>query len=577
MEPVKLRHWRQRSEPPTAAAVTALSADLGLHPLTARLLLTRGIDPEQAEEFLAARLAGLPDPFRLTDMQPAVARLAEALERQEPIAVHGDYDVDGMTGTVLLIEGLRRLGAGEVAWHIPGRLGEGYGLSGPALREAAARGTRLVISVDCGISAHAEAEIARDCGLDLIVTDHHQPAESLPTALAVINPHRDPAAAEFADLAGVGVAFFLLIALRRRLRESGWFAARQEPDLRLLLDLVALGTVADLVPLRGVNRVLVRHGLRLLEAGHRPGIRALKQVAGVNRMTAGTVGYQLAPRLNAAGRLADAGQGVELLLETDLVCAMALARRLDQHNRDRRALEERTLESAEAAIVRREGDFTHSIVLADPAWHPGVIGIVASRLVERYHRPTVLIALDGEVGKGSARSIRGFHLFRGLQACSACLDGFGGHAMAAGLSLATANLDALAEGFERVARQELTAEDLQPRLLHDGSLLLEEVDLPGLQQLAGMGPFGMGHPEPQVVVEGVRAMHQQVLHDRHLKFTVCQGGYSHPAIAFGMAGRRDEFRGELDLLVCPQVNQYRGRETVQLRVKDVRPSAGQVG
>jgi single-stranded-DNA-specific exonuclease len=288
------------------------------------------------------------------------------------------------------------------------------------------------------------------------------------------------------------------------------------------------------------------------------------------------VGFQLAPRLNAAGRIEDAALGVELLLAEDMVQALQTARYLDQCNRARQELEKQTLREAETAVAELSDDYTHSIVLADEGWHPGVIGIVASRLVERYHRPTVLIALDGENGKGSARSIKGYHLYRGLQACAEHLTSFGGHAMAAGMSLGREDLPAFAEALEAHARAELGAEELLPGISHDGSVLLEEIDLETLSQIAGMAPFGMDNPEPLLVVESVRAMRVQELKGGHLRFTVCQGAFSHPAIAFGMASRRDELRGEVDLLVAPQVNHYRGRASVQLRVKDVRPVAANI-
>jgi single-stranded-DNA-specific exonuclease len=505
-------------------------------------------------------------------MDKAVKRLHAAIEKGEKIAVHGDYDVDGITGTVLLTAVLKAFGA-AVEYHIPLRLRDGYGLSASAIKDAAALGITLLVSVDCGVSAHAEAEIAKQHGVDLIVTDHHQPPSTLPEAVAVINPQRQDSDFPFRQLAGVGVAFFLLIALRKTLRETGWFEECPEPDLRDYLDLVALGTIADLVPLRGVNRTMARHGLRLIEKGSRVGLRALKQVASVKKVSSGVVAFQLAPRLNAAGRMEDAALGVALLLEEDMVQALHTARYLDQCNRVRQDLEKQVLREAEAAVARLPEQYAHSIVLGREGWHPGVIGIVASRLVERYHRPTVLVALDGESGKGSARSIRGYHLYRGLQACTDQLMAYGGHEMAAGLSLSSEGLPAFASAFEAHARAELGEDELIPVINHDGSVLLEEIDLDVLHQMAGLAPFGMENPEPLMVVESVRAMRVREVKGGHLRFTVCQGAFSHPAIAFGMLERREELQGEIDLLVAPQINEYQGRETVQLRVKDVRPVA----
>ncbi len=572
MEPVSGRQWKPRYPATDYSTTRDYAEQLGVADLVARLLIGRQFSIETARQFLVMRLADLPDPFLLPDMDAAVKRLHTAIEQGEKIAVHGDYDVDGIAGTALLTAALEAFGA-AVEYHIPLRLRDGYGLSGAAIKAAAAQGVTVLVSVDCGVSSHEEAVIASQHGVDLIVTDHHQPPSTLPQAVAVINPQRKDSDFPFQPLAGVGVAFFLLIALRKSLREAGWFAERPEPDLRDYLDLVALGTIADLVPLRGVNRIMARHGLMLIENQPRIGLRALKQIASVKNVSSGVVAFQLAPRLNAAGRMEDAALGVELLLEKDMVQALHTARYLDQCNRRRQELEQQTLQEAEEAIAVLPGQYTHTIVLGGQGWHPGVIGIVASRIVERYHRPAILVALDGEGGKGSARSIRGYHLYRALQACADHLMAFGGHEMAAGLSIGKENLPAFASALEAHARGELSDDELSPRISHDGTVLLEEIDLDTLHQMAGMAPFGMDNPEPLMVVESVRAMRIQELKGGHLRFTVCQGAFSHPAIAFGMVGRREELRGEVDLLVAPQINYYHGRETVQLRVKDVRQSA----
>jgi len=571
LEPVTKRLWGPRHYSSDYSAASDYAEQLEVSNLVARLLIDRQFSLESARKFLNVRLVDLPDPFLLADMEIAVKRLHFAIESGEKIAVHGDYDVDGISGTVLLTAAFGAFGA-DVEYHIPLRLRDGYGLSAEAIKDAANRGIKVVVSVDCGVSAHDEADLAREYGVDLIVTDHHQPPPTLPEALAIINPQRQDSSFPFRPLAGVGVAFFLLIALRKALREADWFKDRTEPDLRDYLDLVALGTIADLVPLQGVNRTLARHGLRLIENGPRTGLRALKQVASVQNVSSGVVGFQLAPRLNAAGRMEDAALGVELLLEEDMVRALNMARYLDQCNRARQELEKQTLREAEAAVAKLSEQHTHTIILGDEGWHPGVIGIVASRLVERYHRPTVLVALDGEQGKGSARSIRGYHLYQALQACADHLMAFGGHEMAAGMSLRKEELPAFASAMEANARAELNDDDLLPKLRHDGTVLLEEIDLDALRQMEGMAPFGMENPEPLLVVESVRAMRVQELGGGHLRFTACQGAFSHPAIAFGMQARKEDFQGELDLLVTPQINYYQGRETVQLRVKDVRKS-----
>jgi single-stranded-DNA-specific exonuclease len=572
MDPVIGRLWLPRNEQPDLVALNDFAVDFQLSRLVARILASREPSLAVARDFLNTRLADLPDPFLLPDMAAAVDRLQLALAQGEKIAIHGDYDVDGITGTVLLLDGLRSMGCEQIEYHIPLRLRDGYGLSAAAMQKAADDGVTVVVSVDCGVTAHAEASLAKECGIDLIITDHHQPPDELPEAFSIINPQRSNSSFPFPNLAGVGVAFFLLVALRKKLRDSGWFKQHSEPDLRNSLDLVALGTIADLVPLKGINRTLTRHGLVLLEKGERAGVRALKQVAGVKEVSCGVVGFQMAPRLNAAGRMEDAGLGVELLLEQDMVRGLNTARYLDQCNRERRVIEKETLQEAERAVAELGAAHTHSIVLGGEGWHSGVIGIVASRLVDRYSRPTVLIALDDTTGKGSCRSIRGFNLYNGLQSCADYLLAFGGHEMAAGLSVSADQLPAFAAAFESHARSVLSEVDLQPKLYHDGVVLLEEMDLDVLRQLEGLAPFGMGNPEPVLIVESVHAMQVKPVGDTHLRFTACQGAFSHPAIAFGMLDRREEFQGEVDLLVSPQINRYNGRESVQLRIKDVRPA-----
>lgn len=569
MDPVTSRRWILRGVVPSAGEVALLAKELHVSPLLAGLLIVRGVDRSEAENFLTGRLADLPDPLLLPDMQKAAGRLALAIQSGELLAVHGDYDVDGISGTALLVEALNAFGA-RTQFHIPLRLRDGYGLSSSAIEAAAAAGARVIVSVDCGVSAADEAILARDHGIDLIVTDHHQPPPQLPCAYAIVNPQRVDSTFPGGDLSGVGVAFFLLVAVRRVLREAGWFNGREEPDLRNYLDLVALGTIADLVPLRGVNRLLTRWGLGLLAQGCRPGIVALREVAGVKIVNSGAVGFQLAPRLNAAGRLEDAARGVELLLERDQGKAMDIARLLDRFNRDRQQIELRTFEEAVAMVAALPVTHSHSIVLASETWHPGVIGIVASRLTERYGRPTILIALDGEGGKGSGRSIRGLHLYRALQECRDELDAFGGHEMAAGLSLRRDRVADFAERFESVTRKALSADDLLPVLQYDGELLLEEITAERITELEGLAPFGMGNPEPLWLFEGVSVRQLQRVRDNHLRFTVCQGGQSLPGIAFGMAGRGEELRDRVDLLATPQINRYQGRETVQLRVRDFR-------
>lgn len=572
MKPIAQKKWRLRADEPGPSQVAHLAQELGVQSLTARALLLRGVgSADQSREFLHARLAALPDPDLLPDMAIACSRLEQALLRSEKIAVHGDYDVDGITGTTLLVETLRNLG-GQVEYHIPLRMRDGYGLSADAIRQAHENGCELIISVDCGVSAHAEADLASEFGIDLIITDHHQPPDELPTCLALINPHLSANRFPWRDLAGVGVAFFLLVGLRRRLRENGYFTHHPEPDLRQGLDLVALGTIADIVPLGGVNRILVRAGLQRLEQGTRPGIAALKKVAEVTQISCGVVGYRLAPRLNAAGRLEDAALGVKLLLGDDVEELRDLAELLDDFNRDRQQIEKQTLEQAIELLEQQEEADRFSIVLADERWHSGVIGIVASRLVERYHRPTVLIALENGQGKGSCRSINRFHLYQALQHCSGSLSGFGGHAMAAGLSLEENSLDAFRNAFEQVAQENLTVADLTPVISHDGDCRLRDLSMPQVIELETLNPFGAGNPQPTFCCKGCQVFSPRILGEKHLKFDIEQDGVRLGCIAFGMAEKYAQLSGSVDLLFRPGINSWRGQDSVQLQVVDLCPS-----
>jgi len=566
-------NWLPRCATVDPKAVALLCQDFGLSRELASVLVARGFDdPERTAQFLTDGLRQLPDPFLLKGMSRAVLRLEQALQSDELIIIHGDYDVDGITACTLLVTVLRQLG-GRVDFHIPLRMEEGYGLSSQALEAAQAAGAAVVVSVDCGVTALEEAELARSLGLDLIITDHHQPKSSLPAALAILNPHQPGCEFPGRNLSGVGVAFFLAAGLRKQLRESGYFDSRPEPDLRQQLDLVALGTVADLVPLHGVNRILVRSGLAMLQNTLRVGLQALKQVAAVKQVDCGSVGFRLAPRLNAAGRLDDARLAVELLLTEDLAFARQTAAELDQVNLQRQQLEQQILDQA-VARVEASGPLAErfSLVLADAAWHQGVIGIVASRLVERFYRPVVLIALDGELGKGSARSISGFHLFQGLQQCSATLTAFGGHEYAAGLALPAGQLEAFSSAFEAAAHSQLGSAELTRSRFYDRELLLEDISEPLACELELLNPCGAGNPEPVFLATGLCAQQVRRVGTHHLRLQCRQGGYSFPAIAFGMAERIEQFSAPFDILFSLSFNEWQGRRVLQLRIRDVRPA-----
>jgi len=561
-------NWILKQADPVAAA--ALATELDLLPATARVLAGRGLsEPGQARDFLNPTLSGMLDPFLLAGMEQAVDRLVRARQQQEQVCIYGDYDVDGVTATALLVSGLSALGL-QVGYHIPHRMDDGYGLNSDALQAIRAKGATLCVSVDCGVTGIAEAQRCREIGLDLIITDHHQTLEQLPEAVAVINPHRSDCRYPFKGLAGVGVAFNLLVALRSRLREQGAFGD-SGPDLRQWLDLVALGTVADVVPLVGQNRLLVASGLQRMGAATRTGLSALKQVSGISGdVTAGQVGFRLAPRLNAAGRLESAVPGVELLLTDDRSLADRLAQELNDANNERQGVERCILDEA-VQLVEQSGGVNgrYSIVLASENWHPGVVGIVASRLVERYHRPTILMAIQEDgTAKGSGRSIPGFHLLDALHGCAPFLLRYGGHRAAAGVSLAVEQVAAFAQAFEQAAASRLDQQSLIPRLLLDLELEPEELTTALVDDLQRLAPFGAGNPEPLVCIRGLRVMEKKVVGTEHLRLKLGRGRHYLHAIAWRMAGR--QLPELVDLAGIPEIDTWGGGSRLQLRVKDIK-------
>jgi single-stranded-DNA-specific exonuclease len=566
--------------PGDARLAEKLAAAVGLSSLAARLLVNRGLTTiEAAHNFLNPSLQRLHDPFLMRGMSAAVERLTESLRAGEPIAIYGDYDVDGITATAVLSWFFRDIGV-PVPYYLPHRMREGYGLNAEAVRKLAAQGIRVLITVDCGITGHEEVHLARQLGMDVIVTDHHQVPPTLPDGVAVLNPHQPGCPYPAKELSGVGVAFKLVTALRSRLRrEAGW--ASRLPNLRRHLDLVALGTLADIAPLMDENRVLVRYGLQELTRSEKIGVQALKQVAKIQAQTIGPrqVGFMLAPRLNAAGRLAAAKAGVELLLSEDAGRAAKLAGYLDKVNRDRQVVQAQIYEEAKAAL-EADGDLgaRWAIVLASERWHPGVVGIVASKLVEEYGRPTILIGLEDDAGKGSGRSIAAFHLYRALVACQEHLVGFGGHEHAAGVRIARTQIAAFQEAFNRVARERLTAADCAPTLAIDAEVALADIDEGFMDFLTRLEPFGEGNPPPVLMARAVEVAGTPTLvgkDQQHLRLTVRQGQTVLRAIGFRLGGRLQEAKqGLLDIAFTPQRHLWNGLEERQLLLLDLRPHLG---
>ncbi|HXF83578.1 MAG TPA: single-stranded-DNA-specific exonuclease RecJ [bacterium] len=557
--------WRIAPADPQRAA--ALAAALALQPITAQILLNRGLrDPEPARRYLEPALADLADPEAIVDAPRAIERLAAAVRAGEPVTVYGDYDADGVAATAVLVRGLRALG-GRAEWFVPSRFADGYGLHAGTLARLRAAGSRLIVAVDCGVTAVEEIAEARRAGQDVVVIDHHEPGPQLPPAVAVVDPKRNDAGAGFREYAASGLAFQLLRGLRGRL---GWDGPPDD-----LLDLAALGTIADVVPLIGDNRVIARLGLRRLTAAAVPGVAALLRAAGIaGEVSARHVGFSVAPRLNAAGRLGDAGRAVRLLLTEDPAEAEALAAALDGENRARQQLCDQILTQAVERVEQEGLRTAPAIVLASAGWHAGVIGIVASQLVERYYRPVVLVALDGGIGKGSARSIPSFHMVDALAACADLLTRFGGHAMAAGLTIDAGRVEAFARRFTACAEERLRPDDLTPALAVDAEVPLGAVTDALARELEQLAPFGAGNPEPVLAVRGVQALSTRVMGDGlHLRMGITDGAAFAEAVGFRLGDASELLaftQARLDLACAVAVDRWDDRERVQLIVRDLQ-------
>ena len=558
--------WQVQPERPEQ--VKELSVRHGLPPLVARLLVNRGLNGvEEIEAFLDPSLERLYPPFGLADLEKAATRLGQAVRRGEPVAVYGDYDADGVTATAVLQQFFTELGL-TCCNYIPNRLKEGYGLKVEGLKELAPK-AQLVVTVDCGVSDAEAVAWATGQGLEVIVTDHHEIPPELPPALAVVNPKRGGADYPFGDLAGVGVALLLALGVRADLRAEGWFSQRREPNLRSYLDLVALGTAADVVPILGENRILMRQGLKVLEESRRPGLVALKEAVRLEGkpISFRDVVFRLAPRLNAAGRLGQARCALELLLCDDLAQARLQANYLHNLNRQRQSLEEVMLREA-AALVRREKLNQRPVmVLAKEGWHPGVLGIVAARLAEEHHRPVAMVSLQNGTGRGSARSVEGFHLFKGLQACEAVLKRYGGHAAAAGFEVAADQVAALQEKLEQAMHSQVGPEPPRPTLKVDAQVDLAELNREFFTCLERLRPFGPGNPAPVFVCREVECLSSRVVAERHLKVQLHHQNCVMEAIAFDQAAHHP-LAGGLEVAFSARLSHYQGRSIPELLLLD---------
>jgi single-stranded-DNA-specific exonuclease len=569
----------------------ALAEQAGLHPLIARLMVIRGISgASDARSFLACDLLALSDPGIFSQMEKAVARIHTAIDGREKIVVFGDYDVDGVTGASLLFLALKQSGA-TVECYIPDRMTEGYGLNAQALKTLKTAGAQLVITVDCGITAVQEAEAARAIGLDLIITDHHEFDRALalergsdssndfilPNAYAVIHPGLlssdvSPTLRESVrGLTGVGVAFKLAQAL---------LGARSVDErLTPYLDLVTLGTIADVGRITGENRILVKHGLDRLSSDsdiQRPGIAALKQVSGLNnkKIGVGVVGFTLAPRINASGRLERADAAFRLLTTSSPEEALKLASALDRVNTERQSVEMGIWEDARKLCRAIDTDAAGALVLSSGKWHAGVIGIVASRIVEEFYRPTALICIKDGVGKGSARSIPGFDLYEGLAGCSDLLLGFGGHKYAAGFTIAEDKIPLLNERLSALVLERTGTEGFVRTLSVDGAVTLDELTPDLMEQIEKLGPFGQGNPEPRLGARDLSVVSSRIVGNNHLKLRLRQqGGASLNAIMFKrghLLGKQIRDGSRLAAVFTPRLNAWNGTTTVELEIKDIK-------
>ncbi|MFZ5519473.1 MAG: single-stranded-DNA-specific exonuclease RecJ [Candidatus Zhuqueibacterota bacterium] len=562
--------WAIQNEIKDKEAVEKFAQLLNVPEIIAQILITRGIDTyDKAKLFFRGNIDNLYDPFLLNGMQSAVDRIIKAIQQNEKIRIYGDYDVDGITSVSMLFLLLRNLGA-TVDFYIPHRVREGYGISRQGIDEAHNVGVKLIISVDCGITALDEVEYSRQLGIDFIVSDHHEPGIELPNALSVLNPKCENSNYPFTELAGVGVAFKLAHALIRALNLD-------ESLIHEYLEFVAIGSAADIVPLIDENRIFVKEGLTYLNQTRKPGLKALLQVTGMQHKSLGTgqVVFVIAPRINAVGRMGNAERAVELLTTTNFDRALQIANVLEMENKQRKNIDEETFRIAQQ-IVEEQFDLTsnYGLVLDQENWHPGVIGIVASRVVEKYHRPTVMISIENNIGKGSARSIPGFDIYLAIKDCEDLLLAYGGHKYAAGLTIEKEKIEEFRTRFNKLASQQLDEEALSPVLRINGEIRFSEINKRFIRLLKLFAPFGPQNMRPVFASKKLQVVGSPtIVGNNHLKFKVRQDGVVLDAIGFNLGDliyRIEPGESNLDMAYVIEENTYMGRTNIQLRVKDLR-------
>ena len=565
--------------PPNKSLQTEIASKLKISHLLAQVLINRGItDIVSARSFLQPQIAALGDPSLLPDIEKASVRINEAVRRGEKIVIYGDYDVDGLSATALMYRCLKLVG-GQVSYYIPERLEEGYGLNAGAIKKLKEGGADVILTVDCGINACREADVARAFGIDLIITDHHQPGQEIPNAFAVVNPKLKASQCAFKHFSGVGIAFKLAWAIGQHFSPHKKVSAEFKDFLLNAVGLVALGTIADVVPLLGENRILTKYGLSALQYTGIPGLRALLDIADLSNtnLDAFHVGYRLGPRLNAPGRMGKAGIVVEMLTTTYSERAVEIASFLDQENKRRQDIQVDIMASARKKVMSEINlDETTAIVLADQAWHPGIIGIIASKIVEEFNRPTVMIAIAEDIGHGSARSIPSFHILEALEYCKSKLLSVGGHAQAAGLKIHPDNINEFRLMLNSTTSQRLNKTDLVPILNIDAEVTLSMLSKALVAELARIAPHGEGNPIPLFAATNLKIVGQPRRigsKGQHLSFYAKQGDVAIRAVAFGMGERIDRLKQNgktCSLAFAVKINNWMDGENLELEVKDIK-------
>ena len=550
-----------------------LIRELRLHRIVSCILMSRHIlTPDDANKYLNPSLNNLHNPFLMKDMQKAVQRLIKAIYHREKIVVYGDYDADGVTSVVVLLKFLMEIGH-DASYYIPDRITEGYGLNNPAIDRMKADDVKLIVTVDCGISDHEQISYARTLGIDTIVLDHHEVPNSLPDAVAIIDQNRKECAFPFKHLAAVGIVFNFLIALRGKLRNEGFWETRKYPNLREYLDLVALGTIGDICPLIDENRIFTKIGLDLITEGKRVGLQALKEICGIDTQVidSGKASFCLIPRINAAGRVALAKEAVQLLLTDNIDDARRIAQSLEHYNRRRQTMERAIFnEILEEIKINLEPKNVRSLVFSSDKWHPGVIGIVASKLVDRFNRPTILISIKDGIGKGSGRSIANFNIYLGLKKCDSLLLSYGGHRYAAGISIKEEDIKEFSRMLEENISKEINLSEFVSQTNIDAMCNLNDIDHELISQIGRLAPFGSGNPEPVLCVKNITVTSQSVVGNNHLWMRLTGDGVSYNSIWFNKGYLIDFLPGsDIDIAFTPHINSWNGAYDIQLKMKDM--------